>query len=545
MSLSLKQLRSSALVLLSKAIVDLFPKARLLEGKISDYGFHYDFVLGKESLDKESLNYLEERMILLIRESWKIKFVEMLRENAVSYLRHRKQGLQASFLEESYSPGLMSFLQLGEMIEPTFCDRDSFAELEDLKAFKLLDVYPVDTIKGEQVYRICGTVFHDKNELKVFVKQRALHKEDYHLTLATKLDLCLFTEEGDCLWCSKGLKLLEILLNYWEKECSQLSIEKFKSSALSEVELLEDLSKFYSLKNEGKDFSVAFEGMFLRELEASQSFGLWRSNYYFAERVFFIVDQVKVKRDLISSLQFIAKKGIMLCLECCWIVPKYREFPAKRKKDWEKALKILVEALEECGFAYEFEEKEHFDFAGPKAYLTYSDSFGKKWKGPFVGLDLVSVKEKAVIWRSTFGSFERYIAYLLEWSKGFLPLTIAPEQVRLIARSEASIVYAKKVQAELAESGFRAKIDLVKNQLSTSIFEAEEEKIPYIAVIGDNECEQRMVAVRASGSNKKDRQLAVNAFLLELVQRIYDINSGHILSPVAFLKQINVGTDSD
>ena len=104
-----------------------------------------------------------------------------------------------------------------------------------------------------------------------------------------------------------------------------------------------------------------------------------------------------------------------------------------------------------------------------------------------------------VIHRAIYGSFERFIAILIEHFAGAFPVWLAPVQARLVTVADRFIPYAQEVAAELRKTGARVEVDLKADKLGAKIREAELAKIPYIVVIGEKEQEARAVAPRRHG----------------------------------------------
>jgi threonyl-tRNA synthetase len=141
---------------------------------------------------------------------------------------------------------------------------------------------------------------------------------------------------------------------------------------------------------------------------------------------------------------------------------------------------------------------------GPKAYLSFTDSNGKQWKGSYVGVEVEfpnAPQGVEVISRSTFGSLERAIAHLLEHYKGKLPLQWAPLQLRLLLPGERLSAYASQVKEQAQQAGIRVDTDATMRKLGAKVHQAELENIPYIAVIGEREEKQQTICVRASTLN--------------------------------------------
>ena len=179
---------------------------------------------------------------------------------------------------------------------------------------------------------------------------------------------------------------------------------------------------------------------------------------------------------------------------------------------WDRAEAVLREALANIKLDYELKEGDGA-FYGPKIDFDVSDSIGRKWQLGTVQLDynaperfdLTYVGEDnrehrpVVLHRAIYGSFERFIAILIEHFAGAFPVWLAPVQVRLVTVADRQLDFAKEVQAQLADKGYRVEVDERNLSMQKKIAEAQVQKIPFTLIIGDREVEQRTVAPRRYG----------------------------------------------
>ncbi len=176
---------------------------------------------------------------------------------------------------------------------------------------------------------------------------------------------------------------------------------------------------------------------------------------------------------------------------------------------WNHAEAELKRALESAGVEYRVDEGDGA-FYGPKIDCDITDAIGRKWQCATIQLDYQmparfdlkytgadnAEHRPVVIHRAIFGSFERFIAILLEHYSGALPLWIAPEQVRILPIADRHLDYAESVRARLATEGFRVTVDGRVEKIGYKIREAQLQKVPYMLVIGDREAAEGAVAVR-------------------------------------------------
>jgi threonyl-tRNA synthetase len=179
---------------------------------------------------------------------------------------------------------------------------------------------------------------------------------------------------------------------------------------------------------------------------------------------------------------------------------------------WDRAEAALKTALDGIGLAYELKPGDGA-FYGPKIDFDVSDSIGRKWQLGTIQLDynaperfeLSYVGEDnaehrpVVLHRAVYGSFERFIAILIEHFAGAFPTWLAPVQATLITVADRQMDYAHSVAARLSAKGYRVEVDVRSLTMQKKIAEAQVAKVPYTLVIGDREVEQGAVAPRKYG----------------------------------------------
>jgi len=201
-------------------------------------------------------------------------------------------------------------------------------------------------------------------------------------------------------------------------------------------------------------------------------------------------------------------------------------------EEWEGAQEVLAQVLEERGKPYKIDEGGGA-FYGPKLDFKLIDAIGRKWQGPTVQLDfnlpdrfdMEYVGEDneshrpVMLHRVLVGSMERFVGGLIEHYAGNFPLWLAPEQVRVLPISEAWIDSAQGLVDDLAKDGLRAVL-YERETLSYRIREAELQKVPYMAVVGEREAEAGTVAVRKRGSGKKQEVMPRGHFKSVLLEEV-------------------------
>jgi threonyl-tRNA synthetase len=183
---------------------------------------------------------------------------------------------------------------------------------------------------------------------------------------------------------------------------------------------------------------------------------------------------------------------------------------------WDHAETQLKAALDRSGLAYDLNAKDGA-FYGPKIDFDVTDAIGRKWQCATIQLDYMQPENfnlkyigadntehrPVVIHRAIIGSFERFIAILIEHYAGAFPLWLAPIQAVVLPIADRHLPYAASVVKQLKQAGLRAELDERQEKIGYKIREAQLQKVPYMLVVGDRELETRTVSVRErSGGDK-------------------------------------------
>ncbi|MDP9198532.1 MAG: threonine--tRNA ligase, partial [Pseudomonadota bacterium] len=199
---------------------------------------------------------------------------------------------------------------------------------------------------------------------------------------------------------------------------------------------------------------------------------------------------------------------------------------------WDSAEAQLKAALERSGQAYVVNEGDGA-FYGPKIDFDVTDAIGRKWQCATIQLDYQlpqrfdlkyigadnTEHRPVVIHRAIFGSFERFIALLIEHYAGAFPLWLAPLQVRVLPIADRHLDYCRTVVARLAAAGLRVELDERYEKIGYKIRQAQLQKIPYMLVIGDREAADGTVAVRTRTGGDQGAQ-AVDAFVAAALEEV-------------------------
>jgi threonyl-tRNA synthetase len=206
------------------------------------------------------------------------------------------------------------------------------------------------------------------------------------------------------------------------------------------------------------------------------------------------------------------------------------------KKLWDKAEKMMRNAIKESGIRYE-EDIGAAAFYGPKIDFNVRSSTGREFGLSTNQLDLYmptrfnltytdkdgKEKHTVVIHRAPLGSHERFIGFLIEHYGGNFPVWLSPLQAKVLPITDSNLKYAKSVAKKLDDKSIRVEVDDRSETLQAKIRDAQIEKVPYMLVVGDKEQENDSVALRLrTGEDLK--QMAINDFI-KLINKIIESKS--------------------
>src|SRR2546426_4925619 len=210
--------------------------------------------------------------------------------------------------------------------------------------------------------------------------------------------------------------------------------------------------------------------------------------------------------------------------------------PAKKLGDdatWDIAERALEGALKRRGVTYRLDQGGGA-FYGPKIDIKFNDAIGREWQGATIQLDYEQPERfqleytgtdnkphrPVMIHRAIFGTLERFVGFLIEHFAGAFPLWLSPEQVRVLPISDDQLAAARGVASQLVAAGVRAHLDERSETLNYKIRDAEMQKVPYMAVVGQREAEAGTGAGRGRGAREKPGGLPGGGFVAEVGEEI-------------------------
>jgi threonyl-tRNA synthetase len=568
---ALPLVRHSTAHLMAAAVTALFPGAQCGIGPAIDEGFFYDFIVGRPFVP-EDLEAIEQKMRELAAADLAYERQMWPREEAIAFFARRGEPLKVQLIEEKTAGQR-------DVSCYTIKDRDTFVDFcvgphvpssGRLKAFKLLstsNAYWKGDAKNAPMQRIYGTAFLSEKDLKAHLTQIEEAKKRDHRKVGRETGLFLFHPwaPGSAFWLGKGTTLYNTLANYMREVLFPAGYVEVKTPLIFNKALWETSGHWQHYREnmflvESEDEPMGVKAMncpghmlvFGSELRSYRDLplrlheqtplhrneasgvlsGLTRVRQFSQDDAHCFVTEAQIASEVEALLKLVQRVYDDLGLH---FAAKLSTRPAEflgEVATWDHAEAALTQALEAAGQAYSINEGDGA-FYGPKIDFDVTDALGRKWQCATIQLDYQlpqrfdlkyigadnAEHRPVVIHRAIFGSFERFIALLIEHYAGAFPLWLAPEQVRVLPIADRHLDYARGVLGQLKAAGLRAEIDEQYEKIGYKIREAQLQKIPYMLVIGDREAAEGTVAVRARTGGDRGAQ-AVDAFVAAAVEEV-------------------------
>jgi threonyl-tRNA synthetase len=565
---ALDVLRHSAAHVLATAVRELFPKAGIGFGPPIEDGFYYDFEV-ERPFAPEDLDAIEKKMAEVTAKDY--PFLREVVDRVEANRRFKDDPLKLERISDLGEDETITVYTDGPFVD--LCRGPHLPSTGRLKHFKLLSAagaYWRGDSRRQMLQRIYGTAWFRKEDLEAYTHRLEEAKKRDHRKLGRELDLFLFHPfaPGAAFWTERGTALYNTL-NQYMRELQRDGYQEIRTPLLYNKGLWEisghwgkyrenmflvhnnetgeqDMSLkpmncpshhiLYSTgKHSYRELPIrysTYDVLHRNEVSGALS-GLTRVRQFAQDDCHIYLMETQIAEEVRRLTQFILEYYRTFGLEATL---KFATRPEQRIGDdpmWDRAEGALRAALEATGLPYELKPGDGA-FYGPKIDFDVADSIGRKWQLGTIQLDYAAPERfnllyvgddnhehrPVVIHRAVNGSFERFIAILIEHFAGAFPLWLAPEQVRVLPISDQQEAAAAKVHAALRDAGVRAILDAGSQTLNYRIREGEMQKVPYMAVVGQREAEAGTVAVRTRGAGNKQEIIPVADFVTRLTADI-------------------------
>ena len=548
--------RHSTAHLLAAAVTSLFPGVQCGIGPATDEGFFYDFVVPRPFVP-EDLEAIERKMRELAAQDLVYERQMWPREEAKAFFAARGEPLKVQLIDEKTEGQreVSCYTIKDKDTFVDFCVGPHVPSTGKIKAFKLLNAsnaYWKGDARNQPMQRIYGTAFFSDKELKAYLTQIEEAKKRDHRKLGRELGLFTFHPwaPGAAFWLDKGTTLYHTLAEYmrdvllpsgyvevktplifnkalWEASGHWAHYRQnmfiIDSPGLGGAEGVQEQMGVKAMNCPGhfllyasevhsyRDLPVRFhEQTPLHRNEASGVLsGLTRVRQFSQDDAHCFVMQEQIGEEVERLLGLVQRVYGDFGLEyTAKLATRPPEFLGE-VSTWNSAEAQLKAALDASGQAYTVNEGDGA-FYGPKIDFDVTDAIGRRWQCATIQLDYQMPERfdlkyigadnaehrPVVIHRAIFGSFERFIAILVEHYAGAFPLWLAPLQAVVLPISDRHLPYAATVRGELAAAGLRAEVDEQQEKIGYKIRAAQLQKVPYMLVVGDREMAEGTISVR-------------------------------------------------
>ena len=540
-------IRHSTAHLMANAVQELFPGTQVTIGPVIEHGFYYDFGSDRPFTD-DDLRRIEEKMQEIVKRDLPVKREEWSRDEAIATFDKLGEKYKVEIIHAIPGDEPLSVYRQGDWFD--LCRGPHVPSTGRLGAFKLTSVagaYWRGDSRNAMLQRIYGTAWADKEQLEAHLKQVEEAAARDHRKLGKELDLFHFHPfaPGAAFWTPNGTTLYQTLSQFMRELLLENGYVEIKTPLLFNKGLWEisghwgkyKENMFLVLDRETKEHDFSLKPM---NCPSHHLYYGMKKHSYRDLPLRFHTQDVLHRNELTGSLggltrvrQFAQDDAHIYCVEDdvpeevrrfvalldrvystvgLEYTAKFSTRPPQRIGDdalWDRAENLLRSALESLDRPYEVKEGEGA-FYGPKIDFDVSDSLGRKWQlgtmqldynAPerfdltYVGADN-SEHRPAVLHRAIYGSFERFIAILIEHFAGAFPFWLAPVQTIVLPLSEKFVEYADQVGEKLRSAGVRVEVDSSNEKLGAKIRNAQLRKIPWMLVVGEKEASSGAVSLR-------------------------------------------------
>jgi threonyl-tRNA synthetase len=537
-------LRHSTSHVMAEAVRDLFPGVKVTIGPAIKNGFYYDFDY-ERPFEADDLPRIEKRMSEIIEEDLPFIRSEISSSEAIKFFSSQGETYKVELIEDLGEQKVTIYKQ-GSFTD--LCRGPHLLSTGKIKAFHLTSVagaYWRGDENKAMLSRIYGVAFADKSSLDEHLKNLEEARKRDHRVLGKKLDLFTIREDvgpGMVIFHPKGAMLRHIIEEFEIKEHLKRGYELVVGPQLLKTDLWKQSGHFdhyrehmYFTTIEDQSYGIKpmncvshmliysskvrsyrdlpkryFElGTVQRHERSGVLHGLIRVRQFTQDDAHILCTPEQLKGEIQNILDFV--KDVMDIFGFNYEL-EISTRPAKSigtDSDWQRATEALIESVEEYNLDYQMNPGDGA-FYGPKIDVMLKDALERSWQCATIQCDFILPErfdltyvgpdgEKhrpAMIHRVILGSIERFLGVLIEHYAGAFPLWLAPVQVIVLTITDRHIPYGEDLLRTLSETGVRAEKDFRNEKLGFKVREAQTDKIPYMALIGDNEVETGNVTVR-------------------------------------------------
>jgi len=542
---ALEIIRHSTAHLLAQAVQSIYPKAQVTIGPVIEDGFYYDFAF-ERPFTPEDLAKFEARMKELAKADLPVTRRVMPRDEAVALFKRMGEHYKAEIIASIPAGEVISLYGQGDWID--LCRGPHVPSTGKLKAFKLMKLagaYWRGDSKNEMLQRVYGTAWRNEQELKDYLHRLEEAEKRDHRRIGRELDLFHQQEEavGSVFWHPNGWTLWREVERYMRGKLETAGYLEVKSPQLLDRTLWEKSGHWenyrelmFIAESENRVLAVkpmncpghvqifkqgmkSYRDLPLRLAEfgachrnepSGALHGLMRVRAFTQDDAHIFCTPEQINAEGIAFCHLL--QGIYADFGFDEVRVKFSDRPAKRAGSddiWDRAEGALKAAVEAAGLEYTLNPGEGA-FYGPKLEFVLRDAIGRDWQcGTFqvdfvlperLGAEYVAEdggrRAPVMLHRAILGSFERFIAILIENYAGRFPPWLAPVQAVVMSITDRQVEFVRNAADFLKNQGVRVESDLRNEKVGFKIREHTLRRVPYLLVAGDREVDSHSLAVR-------------------------------------------------
>jgi threonyl-tRNA synthetase len=537
-------LRHSTAHVMAKAVQRLYPGSKLAIGPTIENGFYYDIDIPR-TISTEDLATIEEEMRRIIAADEPFTRSELARDEAITFFRDKGEPFKVEIIEGVDEPTVSLYSTGDDWID--LCRGPHVARSSDIKAFKLTSVagaYWRGDEKRPMLQRIYGTSWFNQEQLDHYLWTIEEARRRDHRRLGRELELFFFDEAapGQPFWLPNGMIVMQQLEQLLRSELRQRGYVEISTPGLVKSSLWEQSGHWafyqenmFRAEVEGEQYAwkpmncpestlvyrfktrsyrdlplrLAQTDRLLRNERSGTLNGLLRVRQLTMDDAHVYVRPDQIQAEIAAMLEFGKFMYDLFGFERRYYLSTKPEKALGTQELWDEAEGALSRALESVGLPFEIKAGDGA-FYGPKIDIDIHDALGRPWQLTTIQLDYQTPERfdleyigedgqrhcPAIIHRAIYGTYERFMAILIEHFAGAFPLWLAPVQAVLIPIADRHAEYAESVAARLRAAGMRVEVDARRERMQARIRDAQVQKVPYMLVMGDRDIQADAVAVR-------------------------------------------------
>ena len=568
--------------ILAQAVKRLYPETKLTIGPAIENGFYYDFD-SEISFTPEILAKLESEMKKIVKENLLITRSELPRAEAIALMQEKNEPYKVQLIEELPEDATISFYTQGEFTD--LCAGPHLFSTGAVKAVKLTQctgAYWKGDQNNKMLQRIYGVAFPSKDELNAYITMLEEARKRDHNKIGRELEYFTTVDsigQGLPIILPKGSRVIQTLQRWIEDEEQRRGYLLTKTPLMAKRDLYrisghwdhyrdgmfilgdpDDETKecfalrpmtcpfqyqvFLNKKRSYRDLPMRLgeTSTLFRNEDSGEMHGLIRVRQFTISEGHLVLRPEQLEEEFKGCLDL-----ALYCLETLGLLEdctfRFSQWDPKRTdkyegtpEQWDEAQSIMEKLLDtNIGRENYVVGIDEAAFYGPKLDIQCKNVFGKEDTIVTIQVDMLlakkfgmeyvdsdnTLKTPYIIHRTSMGCYERTLALLLEKYAGALPTWMAPVQVKMLPMGDAQIAYCDELSRKLTALGIRNEVDRRNETIGYKIRNAQQEKVPYMLVVGGKELEAGTVAVRSRKEGDIGTMTA-DEFILKIAKEIAD-----------------------